>query len=229
MLNIVIWISILLWGGNFEGHVVEDPVVSSASSLAILNAVRAVESSVSPEEASIRFMEEADMIGMIDQQAFVAAFTSMIRHEEVHRKILAIADMTLPSTEKRLYLIDMDRKKLLLNTWVAHGQNTGELYARHFSNKEGSHQSSKGLYAVGNRIISPKHGPALLLHGLDEGINCQAESREIIMHKADYVSKSFIEENGHLGRSWGCPAVSTEAMPHMLKHLTNKGLLYIHA
>lgn len=184
---------------------------------------------MTPMDMGKLVFEEVGLTGIVDQKAFVAAYTSMLKHGKVSKKILAIADMTLPSTERRLYLIDMEYKKFIMSTWVSHGQNTGELYAREFSNIEGSHQSSKGLFEVGHRIISPKHGPALLLHGLEKGINDKAEAREIIIHKANYVSEEFIEENGHLGRSWGCPAVSENAMPLMLKHLPKKGLLYVHA
>jgi hypothetical protein len=230
VVNVIIWISVLFFGITPEsagGAVYPDVIRVSESNME--SAVRMSEAALSPAEAGVQLMEEVGLNGIIDQEAFVAAYMSVVKHDRLDHRILAIADMSLPSTEKRLYLIDMTDKRFILNTWVAHGQNTGELYAKHFSNKEGSHQSSKGLYRVGHRIISPKHGPALLLHGLDEGVNDQAEAREIIMHKAPYVSKDFIEENGHLGRSWGCPAVSEEAMPLMLKHLANNGLLFIHA
>ena len=182
-----------------------------------------------PTGLGIRMYDEIGLMGIINQDAFVSAYTSMLKHGKTEKSVLAIADMTLPSTEKRLYLINIKTKRFIARTYVAHGTNTGELYARKFSNKVGSHQSSKGLYEVGHRIISPKHGPALLLYGLESGLNDKAEEREIIMHKANYVSQNFIRENGHLGRSWGCPAVSEEAMPVMLRHLTGKGLLYVYA
>jgi len=177
----------------------------------------------------LRAYKEIGLTGIINQEAFVSAYTSMLKYNKTAKSVLAIADMSLPSTEKRLYLIDIKTKRFIARTYVAHGTNTGELFAKKFSNKVGSHQSSKGLYEVGHRIISPKHGPALLLYGLEGGLNDKAEEREIIIHKADYVSRDFIKENGHLGRSWGCPAVSEEAMPVMLRHLTSKGLLYVYA
>jgi hypothetical protein len=142
--------------------------------------------------------------------------------------VVAIADMTQPSTAKRLYIIDLKNRELLLRTWVAHGQATGDLVAEKFSNREGSHQTSLGLYRVGVQIQSPKHGAALLLHGLDKGVNDQALAREVIMHGAEYVSADFIARHGRLGRSWGCPAVSREAMPQMIELLADGGLLFIH-
>jgi hypothetical protein len=82
---------------------------------------------------------------------------------------------------------------------------------------------------VGERIVSPKHGNALLLDGLDPGVNGRAREREIIVHAADYVSAAFIAEHGRAGRSWGCPAVSQEAMAQLLRTLPAGSLLYVHA
>ena len=165
--------------------------------------------------------------GHMTEQVFRAGYTSVERHG-ANAHMLAIADMTQPSTAKRLYIIDLDKKELVLRTWVAHGQGSGELKCTSFSNREGSHATSKGLYRVGAEIVSPKHGAALLLHGLDRGVNCQAEAREVIMHGADYVSADFIAQHGRLGRSWGCPAVSRTDMPRMIDLLANGGLLYVH-
>ena len=165
--------------------------------------------------------------GLMTEQVFAAGYLSVARHQGAAR-ILAIADMTQPSTAKRLYIIDLEKKELVLNTWVAHGQGNGELMATRFSNKEGSHQTSKGLYRVGKEIMSPKHGAALLLNGLDRGVNCQAMKREVIMHSADYVSEDFITQHGRLGRSWGCPAVSRADMPRVIDLLADGGYLYVH-
>lgn len=161
---------------------------------------------------------------------FKAWEQSLKRVEQSNEKahVLAIADMSQPSTAKRLYVIDLDRKVLLLRTYVAHGQGTGDLMAERFSNDHGSHQTSLGLYRVGAEIVSPKHGAALLLHGLDKGVNDQALPREVIIHGADYVSESFIGQHGRLGRSWGCPAVTRESMKSMIDLLANGGLLYIY-
>jgi len=170
---------------------------------------------------------ELGLEGHMTEQVFAAGYNSVARHGASAR-MLAIADMTQPSTAKRLYIIDLEKKELVLHTWVAHGQGSGELKCTAFSNREGSHATSKGLYRVGAEIVSPKHGAALLLHGLDRGVNCQAESREVIMHGAEYVSADFIAQHGRLGRSWGCPAVSRADMPRMIDLLANGGLLYVH-
>lgn len=170
---------------------------------------------------------ECALTGVLDAAAFRKAYLSRAAHHE-KGSILAVADMTRPSSEKRLFVIDLAKKKLLLRTWVAHGKNSGELYCTSVSDRSGSLQTSKGLYRVGEKIISPKHGDALLLHGLDRGVNGHAEEREIIIHSADYVSAAFIAEHGRLGRSFGCPAVSREDLPYVMRLLANGGLLYVH-
>ncbi|MBZ0207877.1 MAG: murein L,D-transpeptidase catalytic domain family protein [Flavobacteriales bacterium] len=171
--------------------------------------------------------KECGLSGELNATVFLRAVQSRDAHRAVGN-IIAVADMTRPSNEKRLFIIDLDSRKLLLRTWVAHGKNSGELYCTAVSNTSGSLQTSKGLYRVGERIISPKHGDALLLHGLDAGVNSAAQQREIIIHAADYVGAGFIAKHGRSGRSFGCPAVSPEVMPVVVDLLEGQ-LLYVFA
>lgn len=159
---------------------------------------------------------------------FDAAARSAAAHG-LHPRRMAIADMSQPSTAQRLYIIDMDARKVVLRTWIAHGQNSGDLSATKFSNRIDSHETSLGLYRVGAKITSPKHGPALLLDGLDKGVNDQALAREVILHGAKYVSAPFIASHGRLGRSWGCPAVPIRDMARIIELLADGGLLYVYA
>ncbi len=170
---------------------------------------------------------DCGLTGVLDETAFTKALQSRIAHHEAG-SIIAVADMTRPSNEKRLFIIDLDSRKLLLRTWVAHGKNSGDLYCTTVSNVSGSLQTSKGLYRVGQKIISPKHGDALLLHGLDAGVNSAAQQREIIIHAANYVGADFIAQHGRLGRSFGCPAVAPEVMPKVMDLLEGQ-LLYVFA
>ena len=121
--------------------------------------------------------------------------------------IITIADYSQSSNNKRLYVIDLKNKKLLFNTFVAHGRNTGDEYAKSFSNKEGSLKSSLGFYITEHPIIGSHTGFSLLLNGVEKGFNDNAIRRAIIMHAADYVSENFIKKFGRLGRSLGCPAL----------------------
>lgn len=142
--------------------------------------------------------------------------------------IIALADLSQPSENQRFYIIEPATGRILLQTWVAHGRNSGDRFARNFSNTPSSLMSSPGLYRIGETFISPKHGQALMLEGLDKGVNDNARSREIIMHGADYVGERFIEEHGRCGRSHGCPALPREEMIKAIQLLPPGSLLYIY-
>jgi hypothetical protein len=184
-------------------------------------------SAVVPSEASDLY-REMRLDGVLDEAVFAAAYES-VQGRRVRARMIAIADMSQPSTAKRFYVFDLENKTLVLRTLVAHGSGSGDLMAERFSNRHGSHQTSLGLYRVGGRIVSPKHGPALLLDGLDPGINDNARSREVIIHSAAYVSDAFFAaRHGRLGRSWGCPAVPVADLPKVIDLLSDGGLLYVH-
>lgn len=119
---------------------------------------------------------------------------------------LAIIDYSLPSTRKRLWVFDLEQRRLLYHELVAHGMRSGKNYAVSFSNRRGSHESSLGLYLTLN-AYNGANGYSLRLQGLEPGFNSHAYARAIVIHGADYVSRDFIEDTGRLGRSWGCPAV----------------------
>ena len=128
-------------------------------------------------------------------------------------EILTICNFDLPSTENRMWVIDLQTKKVLFNTYVAHGQGTGEDCAEAFSNKFDSHQSSLGFF-VTTEVYDGEHGASLRLAGMDFGFNDAALDRGIVVHGADYVCSKFITNNQRLGRSWGCPAVdATLSLP----------------
>jgi hypothetical protein len=120
--------------------------------------------------------------------------------------ILTIIDYTLPSTARRLWVIDVATRRVLFNELVAHGRASGENYATAFSNEPGSRQSSLGLFRTED-TYNGEHGESLRLSGLEPGINDRAMERAIVMHGAPYVSHTVIAARGELGRSWGCPAL----------------------
>ncbi len=145
---------------------------------------------------------EIDLAGTLERSVFSAGFRSAGEHGPTPR-ILAIADMSQPSTERRLYVFDLEAKRLVLRTWVAHGSNTGGLMAESFSNRDGSHQTSLGLYRVGSRIVSPKHGPALLHHGLDTGTNDNARARQVIIPRGGLCKCTVHSQERALGSKLG--------------------------
>jgi hypothetical protein len=143
------------------------------------------------------------------------------------KPILAIADFSQSSRNKRLYVIDFEAKKLVLNTYVAHGRNSGQEYARQFSNQNSSYQSSLGFYRA-LTTYQGKHGLSMRLEGLEKNINDQALPRAIVMHGADYVSESFIKQTGRLGRSLGCPAVSNDIHKSLINLLHDGAGLFLY-
>lgn len=122
---------------------------------------------------------------------------------------LAIIDFSLPSTEQRLWIFDLATQRLLLQDLVAHGQGSGGNVANRFSNVEGSHQSSIGLFRTQESYFG-QHGYSLRMDGLEPGFNDLARQRAIVIHSADYVDPSWITRHGRIGRSHGCPAVRPE-------------------
>ena len=139
-------------------------------------------------------------------QLAVRALQRAVTNGQTAARMLTIIDYSLPSTERRLWVIDLARGKVLFNELVAHGKQTGENIARAFSNDPGSHRSSLGAFLTGATYFG-KHGLSLRLHGLEPGINDRAEERAIVMHAADYVSEDLARKQGRIGRSQGCPAV----------------------
>jgi hypothetical protein len=145
----------------------------------------------------------------------------------LQKDILTIVDFSLSSNTKRLWIIDMASNVVLMNTYVAHGKNTGEEFANSFSNTDSSNKSSLGFYTTGE-IYNGKHGMSLKLDGIEKGINDNARRRGIVMHAADYVSPNFIKTHNRLGRSQGCPAVPVELSSEIIQLIKNKSCLFIY-
>jgi L,D-transpeptidase catalytic domain len=142
------------------------------------------------------------------------------------KEIITLIDFRKSANEKRLWVVDLKEKKVLFHSLVAHGRNSGDVFASKFSNKHGSNQSSLGFYITGSTYIG-KHGVSLKLHGVEKGINDQAEARAIVMHGAEYVSDAYIKRVGRLGRSFGCPAVPMSIHKEVVTQLAGGTCLFI--
>ncbi|CAN5798269.1 murein L,D-transpeptidase catalytic domain family protein [soil metagenome] len=141
--------------------------------------------------------------------------------------VITIADFTKASSEKRLFGIDLKNCKTLFNTYVAHGQGSGEAFANRFSNIPESYQSSLGFYVTSDTYIG-KNGYSLHLEGLEAGINDKADERAIVMHGAPYVCENYIRARGYIGRSWGCPAVPEKLNKPIIEKIRNGSCLFIY-
>ncbi|PSR57184.1 hypothetical protein AHMF7605_05585 [Adhaeribacter arboris] len=143
------------------------------------------------------------------------------------KPILTIIDFSKSSRQKRLWVIDLHQKKLLFNTYVAHGKGTGDEFARSFSNEPNSFKSSLGFYLTA-QTYQGKHGLSLKLNGLDQNFNTNALVRAVVIHGADYVSADFIKRYGRLGRSLGCPALPMKETQPIVNKIKNNTCLYIY-
>ena len=142
--------------------------------------------------------------------------------------VLSIIDFSLPSSKPRLFVLDMRNGRLLFNTFVAHGRNSGTLMATRFSNRRNSYMSSLGFYLTGQSFIG-RHGYSLRLEGMEKGWNDNASQRAIIMHPARYVSEQHIRQCGFLGRSEGCPAIPEQVHTAIINRIKGGSCLFMYA
>ncbi|MCU7617746.1 murein L,D-transpeptidase catalytic domain family protein [Chryseobacterium sp. PBS4-4] len=146
-------------------------------------------------------------------------------NQEAH--LLTICDFSMSSNTKRLWVIDTNEKKVLFNSLVAHGKNTGEEFATNFSNTESSLQSSMGFY-ITESTYNGDNGYSLKLLGMDKGFNDAAYKRAVVMHGADYVSEEFAATHKRIGRSWGCPAIPRALTEPIINTIKGKNCLFIY-
>ena len=159
----------------------------------------------------------------------IGGYEKLIKTGKVKREgIITIADFTKSSAKKRLFVIDLNNYKILFNTYVAHGMNSGAEFAKKFSNVPESFQSSLGFYTTSD-TYNGKNGFSMNLTGLEKGINDLADSRAIVMHGAPYANESFIKIKGYLGRSYGCPAVPENMNKPIIQKIKNGSLLFIYS
>lgn len=167
----------------------------------------------------------------LKKEAFKYAYTGYKKLEEEGKLnkegIITICDFSQSSKSKRLYLIDLNECKLLLNTYVAHGRNSGGEYARKFSNKPESKQSSLGFYTT-KRTYHGGHGLALTLSGLEPGFNDKAERRKIVVHGSQYIGDNYKRWGKYMGRSFGCPAIPMKQSKTLINTIKDGSCLFIY-
>lgn len=141
--------------------------------------------------------------------------------------VLTICDFSQSSRRKRFFVIDMNKQKVLINTYVAHGRKSGSEYARSFSNNPDSHMSSLGFYKTESTYYGG-HGLSLKIDGLENGFNDKANARNIVIHGSDYVGGNFIRNNPFTGRSFGCPAVPANQVNNVINTIKDGSCLFIY-
>ena len=153
------------------------------------------------------------------------AYLNARKHGLDTKQLLTVIDYSMPSTEKRLWVFDMKSGRTLFNTWVSHGKNSGGISSTSFSNSPGSLKSSIGVFMTDEPYIG-KNGYSLRLRGLERSINDNAYRRDIVVHGARYVNPDTISKYGQIGRSWGCPAVSTELAQPLINTIKENTLIF---
>ncbi len=185
---------------------------------------------VSEEAATLYNTIGLDAYGL-SQDAFAYAYRGyeylLSKNKITRTEYLTICDFSQSSRQKRFYIIDLANNKIVTNTYVAHGRNSGAEYATHFSNKPESLESSLGFYITRGTYIG-EHGLSLKIDGVDNGYNNNAMSRNIVIHGAAYVGEDRARSGMYMGRSWGCPAVSQKESATIITTIKNGTCLFIY-
>ncbi len=212
------------------GIVVEPLIIKDSTSIASVNSCHDVCVMVNSERVvdsfySGIFQSEHVLNKKVFNYALKGYFNLLNQGSLQKKDTLTIIDYSLSSNQKRLWVVDLRHLKVLFHELVAHGKNSGNEYARKFSNTTNSFQSSLGFFLTGD-IYAGKHETSLRLFGVENKFNSKAFERGIVIHGADYVSESFIRNNQRLGRSQGCPAVSENVINNLVRTISNGACVF---
>lgn len=205
---------------------IEKPVTLTASS------INSIHHTIVNENKPADLFDELKLADAgLSQEAFETAYKGYVKLSGANKlqnsDLLTICDFSQSSKNKRLYIIDLSEKKLLVNTYVAHGRNSGMEYATRFSNKPESLQSSLGFYVTAN-TYSGEHGLSLKVKGLEPGFNDKAFARAIVIHGADYIGSERLRSSAFMGRSYGCPAVPAKESASLIHTIKNGSCIFIY-
>jgi len=199
--------------------------------LALASAPVATEPALSRFQPSLYTVLHLDSLGL-SKEAFDRAMSGFTRFDAAgklsNNEVVSIVDFSLPSSRKRLFVIDVKNSKLLFNTYVSHGRGSGTASATRFSNRPESFKSSLGFYITGDTYIG-QHGYSLRLEGQEKGINDNAQKRGIVMHSADYVDERLVHQQGYIGRSEGCPAIPESLHRAIIATICNGSCLFLYS
>ncbi|WP_426061333.1 murein L,D-transpeptidase catalytic domain family protein [Hymenobacter sp. B1770] len=214
-----------------SGHIIPPPVAAVADSLVLTpvpalpevpdtlrQAIRCLHAALGPAAAGLR--------PAVLEQACVGYLTLHPTGRIERAGLLAVADMDLPNTAKRLWVLDLRKARVLHHSLVAHGEGSGQLRATRFSNQEKSACTSLGFYRTAG-TYDGVHGYSRRIEGLDKGQNTNAFDRYVVLHAADYASPKYIQQHGHLGYSRGCPALPPEQYKEIIATVRVGSMLLI--
>jgi hypothetical protein len=177
---------------------------------------------------SIPFYSQSKTLGTIKPHILdlvYKAHDKAIKMGLAKKSLVTIVDYTIPSTEPRLWVVDLNKKKVIFHTLVAHGSGNGGNLPTTFSDRPGSRQASLGVFVTG-KTYQGGHGLSLVLHGLEQGINGNAERRRIVVHGANYVNPAISNELGRLGRSFGCLALENHLAKKIIQTIQDGSLVF---
>ena len=163
----------------------------------------------------------------IDYSIFQKAYLGYVQISHKNPGVLIIIDYTKPSNEERFYVLDLNKKKLVYSTRVAHSKNSGLEIPLEFSDDPNSYQSSLGFFVTLGEY-NGAYGYSLRLKGLEENINANAEDRAIVIHGGDIVEDEYIKKFGFAGRSLCCPVLPNSLTREIIDFIKHGRVLFIY-
>ena len=163
----------------------------------------------------------------IDYSIFQKAYLGYVQISHKNPGVLIIIDYTKPSNEERFYVLDLNKKKLVYSTRVAHSKNSGLEIPLEFSDDPNSYQSSLGFFVTLGEY-NGAYGYSLRLKGLEENVNANAEDRAIVIHGGDIVEDEYIKKFGFAGRSLGCPVLPYSLTRQIIDFIKHGRVLFIY-
>jgi len=193
--------------------------------------MRAAKAAALAEEVSVLYDEfNLKELGLTKKAFYYAlkGYNYLLEHHWLNNpNILSICDLSQSSRNKRLYVLDLENKQVLVNTYVAHGRASGAEFAHYFSNSSSSHKSSLGFYVTEDTYYG-SNGLSLRIKGLERGFNDRALGRNIVVHGSEYVGPDFLQMNRFCGRSYGCPAVPADESENIIDLIKEGSCLFIY-
>lgn len=178
------------------------------------------------ENRTKELYKELGLESKLDYSVFEKAYKGYEKIPGKKKEVLTIVDYAKPSTQERFFVVDLNKKKVLISSHVAHGRNSGGNIATSFSNKTSSYKSSLGFYLTENTYMGG-NGYSLVLDGLEKGINDKAKERYIVIHGADYANPKIAKSQGRLGRSLGCPALPKNVYKEAINLIKGGSVVFV--